>query len=65
MATSIFVRVDLVHRDLTGRLVSIELVDPGPDRIDTCDCHRLVWPAQTLTYATGADQWDCPLYLAG
>lgn len=48
------------HTD--GRVTRIEVDDN--DQLDVCDCHRLVWPAQSLTYVAGADAWDCPLYLA-
>lgn len=54
------VRTDLVHR-VNGRLVSIELIDPGPERIDTCDCHHLVWPVSALTYNAGWDIFECPV----
>lgn len=61
MATTLAVRTDLVLRDQAGRLVGVELVDPGPDRIDTCDCHRWAWPVTALTWHDAAESWDCPL----
>lgn len=44
-----------------GIVTRIE-VDDG-NRLDVCDCHRLVWPAQSLTYVEGAGVWDCPLFV--
>lgn len=37
--------------------------DDGGRQLDVCDCHRLVWPADMLTYCAGPDIFECALSL--
>lgn len=56
------IRTNLVHRDPTGFWFnSFEVMDPGPDRLDTCDCHHLVWSVDVLSYNWAADSYVCPI----